>query len=349
MSFKKIEIHFPKSRSKYYKKCIQISSSFQSFIPIIDQGIHNILTLQFNEIRDRLEEVNFLVQKTKKWEKTMFRIDGEFDRHSVDCIFSFVDRFLRCSKDKHFFMDEDHCRYTEITGLESYGWGCRYLNSVKYDERDIDNENKYWYEIGHLVKDNKWMIEKSKIFSIIEKEAKDNFIDTCLLYDEKRIKYFVEELPDYIDLSDEEKWGKKFSKKGILKTIIKKDISNKPKPVNRPSDQDFSSNNVIFDAGELEIDAKAIAREIIDEILEKHLYPRETLHILETKGTICDYCKHALKNKEGFTCKAFPDKIPNEIISGQVLHLKDYPGQVGNIHFELSNEYTSEDIERFFN
>ena len=45
----------------------------------------------------------------------------------------------------------------------------------------------------------------------------------------------------------------------------------------------------------------------------------------------CIYCKHKLKT-EG--CKAFPLKIPDDILLNKVSHLKPYPGDHG-VRFEV--------------
>ncbi|NPV80734.1 MAG: hypothetical protein HPY52_10740 [Firmicutes bacterium] len=50
---------------------------------------------------------------------------------------------------------------------------------------------------------------------------------------------------------------------------------------------------------------------------------------------ICMVCKHL--EREGLKCKAFPDKIPDDIIFGRSLHRDPYPGDHG-IQFEAKNE-----------
>ena len=48
----------------------------------------------------------------------------------------------------------------------------------------------------------------------------------------------------------------------------------------------------------------------------------------------CDLCKHVREND---TCKAFPDGIPEDILTGEHDHTEPYPGDNG-IQFEPIEE-----------
>lgn len=53
---------------------------------------------------------------------------------------------------------------------------------------------------------------------------------------------------------------------------------------------------------------------------------------MEAVDLICFKCKHF--NKFGLGCKAFPEGIPDEIISGENEHKEPLPEQKNNIVFE---------------
>ena len=49
---------------------------------------------------------------------------------------------------------------------------------------------------------------------------------------------------------------------------------------------------------------------------------------------ICSKCKNFNYEKTGFTCKAFENGIPEDIVIGNFVHLTKYPGQKNDIVFE---------------
>ena len=48
----------------------------------------------------------------------------------------------------------------------------------------------------------------------------------------------------------------------------------------------------------------------------------------------CNSCKHFWRDKKRFTCKAFPDDIPHEILMGSNMHTKQFDGQENDIVYE---------------
>ncbi len=49
----------------------------------------------------------------------------------------------------------------------------------------------------------------------------------------------------------------------------------------------------------------------------------------------CVICKHGKMNVRSFPeCKAFPEGIPNNILSGRFSHVKKHPDQDNDITFE---------------
>ena len=48
----------------------------------------------------------------------------------------------------------------------------------------------------------------------------------------------------------------------------------------------------------------------------------------------CYECKNILDEKGKPKCKAFPDGIPEEIISGEVDHVRKFAGQTNDLLFE---------------
>ena len=55
----------------------------------------------------------------------------------------------------------------------------------------------------------------------------------------------------------------------------------------------------------------------------------------ERESIICDLCKHILVRR--YTCEAFPQGIPEEILNGKNNHSKTLPEQGNNIVFGFKN------------
>lgn len=54
---------------------------------------------------------------------------------------------------------------------------------------------------------------------------------------------------------------------------------------------------------------------------------------MEATNLVCEYCKHFRQMSGG--CAAFPDGIPDEIVSGENEHAKPLKNQGNKIVFEL--------------
>ncbi|RJX18951.1 MAG: hypothetical protein C4575_09240 [Desulforudis sp.] len=59
------------------------------------------------------------------------------------------------------------------------------------------------------------------------------------------------------------------------------------------------------------------------------------------EAPICVYCKYFTrdKNATAITCRAFPLKVPREIVMGEIKHIEAYPGQSGDYVFEVDEKW----------
>jgi len=64
------------------------------------------------------------------------------------------------------------------------------------------------------------------------------------------------------------------------------------------------------------------------ERFKERLIDQDSNHLVFPQ---CNDCKH--NNRDG-TCKAFPDGIPKDILTGKILHNKPFAGQKGKYIYE---------------
>ena len=80
------------------------------------------------------------------------------------------------------------------------------------------------------------------------------------------------------------------------------------------------------------VDATNEANEALKEIRAAK-FSENGMGAIRFSNSICYKCVHV--NEDGQSCKAFPDGIPGEILTGEVKHTDPYPGDNG-IQFKLN-------------
>jgi len=120
-------------------------------------------------------------------------------------------------------------------------------------------------------------------------------------------------------------------------------MKSKDKPEKRRMGKEIFSIN----QSDLHKINKQVAKEITKWIKNEFFYSDEIYNLLDQEGSLCFYCKHY--NKGDITCKAFPSKIPEEIITGKVIHTTVISDQKGNYVFKLSENLSKESVLKYFN
>jgi len=67
------------------------------------------------------------------------------------------------------------------------------------------------------------------------------------------------------------------------------------------------------------------------DMRRRQRFAPDNLAVISVNGAECNKCRHV--SDDGLYCKAFPDGIPMEILSGKVQHRTSHPGDNG-IRFE---------------
>lgn len=70
-----------------------------------------------------------------------------------------------------------------------------------------------------------------------------------------------------------------------------------------------------------------------EELHDPDKFREEGMGGIRFVRSICYSCIHV--NEDGQSCKAFPDGIPGEILTGEVKHTEEYEGD-GGIQYEVN-------------
>ncbi|MBE2190144.1 MAG: hypothetical protein IAE98_11815, partial [Candidatus Kapabacteria bacterium] len=89
------------------------------------------------------------------------------------------------------------CHHSRPCKRQSFG--CQYLDSVKLYQSSPNGP--FWFEYGHLESADVWIIDKSQIMKVLEKEIKQNLIYFCPQFSLEHIKSVIAKLPDKLTLS----------------------------------------------------------------------------------------------------------------------------------------------------
>ncbi len=192
-----IEFHFYKSRAKDYPDLISRCKHFESFTQAKEPREKNKLVINsVNELMNNWP--SFMAIATRV--PLMVGSQGWFMGDEIvpfkpDFFYQIQDAIEYCYRDYRASNFQDEFCNSD--------WGCRKLSSI---QKHINPEDRWtfhmhWYKYGHFEGD-KWVIDKGAIMSILKKEAENNYLEACPVFDFKNVEKAVAELPNEIELND---------------------------------------------------------------------------------------------------------------------------------------------------
>ncbi|MBU3955848.1 AAA family ATPase [bacterium] len=224
-----VKLIFSKSSSKNYSKSIKLSKIFDNFKSIEDGNDSNILVLSKNEIGANSKNFRALWDIVGSWKSTQIYINDELKsfREMIQLM-----SVLECVNTYHnTLIPEKHCtRY-----MDEDNWGCKYLVSINRQVRHYCRSRKdysYWYDFGEFVSANKWKIDKSRLRDLLHKEVKLRMLEFCEVLKVENIDKAIANLPDVIDLNQNDDWEIIYEDYSEGDVIKKKGIGINPKSKN---------------------------------------------------------------------------------------------------------------------
>ena len=80
------------------------------------------------------------------------------------------------------------------------GWGCDKVNFISLGLKSPGI--KKWYDYGHLVEPDTWVIDKNKILNEVQIEIARKHLTVCPAFPNSRIQRVIDQLPDSITLDE---------------------------------------------------------------------------------------------------------------------------------------------------
>lgn len=182
-----IEICFPVSRSKNYKEVLKNARLFNGFST--DPNILSITDI--DELFGRWENFAIVLHYSTKWTGTVVYFQKKAILPYTHRLFYFLQEIKYCYKGFQTAVDK--------TGYCSgNNWGCQKLN---FFEKRLPGYGNKWYRIGKF-EDNSWVVDKEKLKTIMQEEAKMKILPCCPVFNFERVESKINELPDTIKLDE---------------------------------------------------------------------------------------------------------------------------------------------------
>jgi len=222
-----LEIRFKKSASKNYSESLKILKTFSDAIISESPDSENSVTISEDEFIKKIEAINILWGIIGGWKSSQILINGKNANSSELNAYSNIADCYK--KYKKAIIQEEHC----FTYGNKEGWGCKFLGEIsRYLPSNSWDRGRYWYEFGYFESELLWKIDKEKIQGILDREIELMKVTLCPKFSYDKVKAILNELPEYIDVNNDDNWEVVYEDKIDGSLIERKPIKIQPK-INR--------------------------------------------------------------------------------------------------------------------
>lgn len=196
-----LEIRFKKSTSKSYPESLKLLKTFSNAVISESGDSINSVTISQEEFVEKFNIINVLWGMVGGWKSSQILIDGKPTNVSNLNIYSNV---VHCyNRYKSAIIQEEFCRLH----TNKVGWGCKFLVEInRYLPENSWDRGRYWYEFGNFEGETVWNIDKEKIRGILQREVEVRKVSLCPVFSYQIVETIINELPDFIDTSTDDKW-----------------------------------------------------------------------------------------------------------------------------------------------
>lgn len=223
-----LRISFGKSSSKRFKEAVMLAEKLNY---TTENNLY-IVILSFNDVFNKWEYVNELLHIIDKWSSFEICLNNIVCTTNRDYrrIFYEIQDIKTCYNKTR--LNNDYC----ITTYES---GCWRVNNVIFDIHSFESAYKGWYKCGTLIGDSTWKIDKERIYNNISEDARVKNAHLCPFYSLDKLKTFLAESPDTIDVSDKDMWEIEYED-----VLTEKGVESRPVTITYLNSDRFTFNHL---------------------------------------------------------------------------------------------------------
>jgi len=179
-----------KTSSKSIPGALRLSKKLNGIV----EGDTITIDLTVQEVFNLWEWVNALLNIVDKWRSFEIYYKSRLCVTNKDYrqLFYAIQEIRRC-----YYNEQDNPEDFEKC---NQGWGC---HKVFFVALGLTHRcEKVWYQYGHFVEPNVWVIDKLKILNEVQIEIERKYLKVCPAFPKNRIQRVIDELPNEIILDE---------------------------------------------------------------------------------------------------------------------------------------------------
>lgn len=239
-----------------YENIISICSDMPGFMSAGKNSFAHMLRVSHLDFHENYQKFYFICRQASSLHSAKITLNEE---PITIAELRNLETALECDKVSDETYKGCYCRNAKI------GFGCKYLESVKLGlPKEKQPDKDFWFKFGSVAYPNRWIIDKDRMKSRLNQEARGKKLHFCSFYASDIMEKVVLELPGEISLNHKDFYinGNELFYKKDCKSVKLEEKSFYPKDIEVPhisKDENRTSDKI--DEVLIEIEAGAVRQQ----------------------------------------------------------------------------------------